>query len=111
LLFSVAILVTAASWLRAQVTVPMSQYDYGRTGANLNEWILRPSTVDSNSFGNLGTPFIDVPAGTLYIVTMTRREKDSNLWVHALDIYNGNPKFNSPSSCHFHLPELKRLRT
>ncbi len=169
--FSVAILVTAAPCLRAQVTVPMSQYDYGRTGANLNEWILSPSTVDSNRFGKifsrsvddsvyalplivpnldisgqcrnvlfvatmgntvyafdaddparvepywsknlgtpapgdswigpvhhgiLGTPFIDVPTGTIYVVTMTRKEKDSNLWVHALDIYNGNPKYNSP---------------
>jgi hypothetical protein len=27
----------------APVTVPMSQYDYGRTGANLQEWILNPS--------------------------------------------------------------------
>ena len=173
---SVAILVTAAPCLRAQVTVPMSQYDYGRTGANLNEWILNPSTVDSNRFGKifsrsvddsvyalplivpnlnisgqrrnvlfvatmantvyafdaddparvepywsknlgtpapgdswigpvhhgiLGTPFIDVPAGTLYVVTMTRKEKDSNLWVHALDIYNGNPKYNSPQLLSF----------
>ena len=174
--FSVAILVTAAPCLRAQVTVPMSQYDYGRTGANLNEWILSPSTVDSNRFGKifsrsvddsvyalplivpnldisgqrrnvlfvatmgntvyafdaddparvepywsknlgtpapgdswigpvhhgiLGTPFIDVPTGTLYVVTMTRKEKDSNLWVHALDIYNGNPKYNSPQLLSF----------
>jgi len=30
----------------AQVTVPMSQYDYERTGANLQEWMLSPSNVD-----------------------------------------------------------------
>jgi len=154
----------------AQVTVPMSQYDYERTGANLQEWILHPSNVNSTSFGkvfsrnvdasvyalpliipnmniagerrnvlfvatmgntvyafdaddpargeplwskNLGvpapgdswigpvhhgilsTPFIDVPTGTLYTVTMTR-EKESNLYVHAIDIHDGSPKYNSP---------------
>src|SRR5688500_5512473 len=174
--FTMAIVVTAAPCLRAQVTVPMSQYDYGRTGANLNEWILSPSTVDSNRFGKifsrsvddsvyalplivpnldisgqrrnvlfvatmantvyafdaddperfepywsknlgtpapgdswigpvhhgiLGTPFIDVPTGTLYTVTMVRKDNVSNLLVHALDIYNGQPKYNSPQLLSF----------
>src|SRR2546423_3182455 len=57
--FSVAILVPAAPCLRAQVMVPMSQYDYGRTGANLNEWILSPSTVDSNRFGKIFSRSVD----------------------------------------------------
>ena len=59
LLFSVAILVTAAPWLRAQVTVPMSQYDYERTGANLSEWILSPSTVNSARFGKIFSRSVD----------------------------------------------------
>ena len=155
--------------LGAQVTVEMSQYDYERTGANLQEWILHPSNVNAASFGklfsrsvdasvyalpliipnlniagerrnvlfvatmgntvyafdaddparvepywsmNLGTPapgdswigpvyhgilstpFIDVPTGTLYTVTMVRKDKESNLMVHALDILNGEPKYN-----------------
>ena len=155
--------------LSAQVTVEMSQYDYERTGANLQEWILHPSNVNSASFGklfsrsvdasvyalplivpnldiagerrnvlfvatmgntvyafdaddptrvepywskNLGTPapgdswigpvyhgilstpFIDVPTGTLYTVTMTRKNQESNLFVHALDIHDGTPKYN-----------------
>ena len=162
--------------LGAQVTVEMSQYDYERTGANLQEWILHPSNVNSAGFGklfsrsvdasvyalplivpnlniagerrnvlfvatmgntvyafdaddparvepywskNLGTPapgdswigpvyhgilstpFIDVPTGTLYTVTMVRKDKEFNLWVHALDIYNGKPKYNSPQLLSF----------
>jgi hypothetical protein len=154
----------------------MSQYDYERTGANLQEWILHPSNVNSAGFGklfsrsvdasvyalplivpnlniagerrnvlfvatmgntvyafdaddparvepywskNLGTPapgdswigpvyhgilstpFIDVPTGTLYTVTMVRKDKEFNLLVHALDIYNGKPKYNSPQLLSF----------
>lgn len=157
--------------LSAQVTVEMSQYDYGRTGANLQEWMLNPSNVNPKSFGKLfarqvdasiyalplivpnleiggerrnvlfvatmantvyafdaddparaeplwsktlgppapgdswigpvthgilSTPFIDVPTGTLYTVTMERRGTDSNLFVHAIDIHDGKPKYNSP---------------
>src|SRR2546423_6031119 len=182
--FSVAILVPAAPCLRAQVMVPMSQYDYGRTGANLNEWILSPSTVDSNRFGkifsrsvddsvyalpliipnldisgerrnvlfvatmgntvyafdaddparvepywskNLGTPapgdswigpvyhgilstpFIDMPTGTLYTVTMVRKDKEFNLLVHALDIYDGKPKYNSPQLLSFPFAKAETL--
>src|SRR5213078_4209955 len=145
----------------APVTVPMSQYDYGRTGANLEEWLLNPSNVDATHFGKLfsrrvddsiyalplivpnlnisgrrhnvmfvatmgntvyafdaddparsqpywsrnlgtpapgdswigpdhhgilGTPFIDVPTGTLYVVTMVKTGAEFNLWVNALDI-------------------------
>lgn len=162
--------------LGAQVTVEMSQYNYERTGANLQEWILHPSNVNSASFGklfsrsvdasvyalplivpnvniagerrnvlfvatmgntvyafdaddparvepywskNLGTPapgdswigpvyhgilstpFIDVPTGTLYTVTMVRKDGESNLFVHALDIHDGRPKYNSPQLLSF----------
>jgi hypothetical protein len=162
--------------LSAQVTVEMSQYNYERTGANLQEWILHPSNVNSASFGklfsrsvdasvyalplivpnlniagerrnvlfvatmgntvyafdaddparvepywskNLGTPapgdswigpvyhgilstpFIDVPTGTLYTVTMVRKDQESNLFVHALDIHDGTPKYNSPQLLSF----------
>jgi hypothetical protein len=40
----------------APVTVPMAQYDYGRTGANLQEWMLNPSNVDATHFGKLFSP-------------------------------------------------------
>src|SRR5207244_11102713 len=43
--------VTIGAPVRAPVTVPMSQYDYGRTGANLQESILNPSNVDATHFG------------------------------------------------------------
>ena len=43
----------------AQVTVPMSQYDYGRTGANLEEWMLNPSNVDATHFGKLFSRRVD----------------------------------------------------
>jgi hypothetical protein len=174
--FGIAALMALPAWLTAQVTVPMSQYDYGRTGANLQEWILKPSNVDAAHFGKLfsrsvddsvyalplivpnldisgqrrnvlfvatmnntvyafdaddparvepywstnlgtpapgdswigpvhhgilGTPFIDVPTGTLYVVTMHRKDKESNLMVHALDIYKGSPKYNSPQLLSF----------
>jgi hypothetical protein len=160
----------------AQVTVSMSQYDYGRTGANLQESMLSPSNVDATRFGKLfsrsvddsiyalplivpnldfsgrrrnvlfvatmgntvyafdaddpgqseplwsqnlgtpasgdgwigptrhgilGTPFIDVPTGTLYVVAVVAKDNEYNLWVNALDIYNGSPKFNSPQPLSF----------
>jgi len=160
----------------AQVTVPMSQYDYGRTGANLQEWMLNPSNVDASHFGKLfsrkvddsiyalplivpdlnisgrrhnvmfvatmgntvyafdaddpaqsdplwsrtlgtpapgdswigpvhhgilGTPFIDVPTGTLYVVALVLKDDEYNLWVNALDIYNGSPKYSSPQLLSF----------
>jgi hypothetical protein len=162
--------------LGAQVTVDMAQYNYERTGANIQEWILHPSNVNPANFGklfsrsvdasvyalplivpnlniagerrnvlfvatmgntvyafdaddparvepywskNLGTPapgdswigpvyhgilstpFIDVPTGTLYTVTMTRKDQESNLFVHALDIHDGSPKYNSPQLLSF----------
>jgi hypothetical protein len=171
-----AIFFVLLAQLSAQVTVEMSQYNYERTGANLQEWILHPSNVNSTSFGklfsrnvdasvyalplivpnldiagerrnvlfvatmgnsvyafdaddparvepywskNLGTPapgdswigpiyhgilstpFIDVPTGTLYTVTMVRKDKESNLFVHALDIHDGMPKYNSPQLLSF----------
>jgi hypothetical protein len=158
------------------VTVAMSQYDLGRTGANLQEWVLNPSNVDATHFGKLfsrrvddsvyalplivpdldisgnrhnvmfiasmgntvyafdaddpaqseplwsrnlgtpapgdswigpvhhgilGTPFIDVPTGTLYVVALVSKENEDNLWVNALDIYNGRPKYNSPQLLSF----------
>ena len=169
-------LICAVASVSAQVIVPMSQYDYGRTGANLQEWMLNPSNVDATNFGKLfsrsvddsvyalplivpnlkisgghhnvlfvatmgntvyafdaddpaqsaplwsrnlgtpargdnwigpdhhgvlGTPFIDVPTGTLYVVALVRTDNDDNLWVHALDIYSGSPKFNSPQRLSF----------
>lgn len=172
----VGILFVLLAQLSAQVTVEMSQYNYERTGANLQEWILHPSNVNPANFGklfsrnvdasvyalplvvpnvniagarrnvlfvatmantvyafdaddparvepywskNLGTPapgdswigpihhgilstpFIDVPTGTLYTVTMVRKDKESNLFVHALDIHDGTPKYNSPQLLSF----------
>ena len=160
----------------AQVTVPMSQYDYERTGANLQETILNPSNVVPAQFGKLfsrpvddtvyalplivpnlnvagrrhnvmfvatmantvyafdaddpaqstplwsrrlgtpaagdswigplhhgilGTPFIDIATGTLYAVALVQTGAETNLWVHALDIYNGNPKYHSPQRLSF----------
>jgi len=168
--------VTIGAPVRAPVTVPMSQYDYGRTGANLQESILNPSNVDATHFGKLfsrrvddsiyalplivpdveisgqrhnvlfiatmgntvyafdaddpaqseplwscnlgtpapgdswigpihhgilGTPFIDVPTGTLYVVALVSKENEYNLWLNALDISNGSPKYNSPQLLSF----------
>src|SRR6266487_4127162 len=165
------VITAVAVLVGAPFTVPMSQYDYGRTGANLQEWLLNPSNVDATHFGKLfsrrvddsiyalplivpnlsisgqphnvmfvasmgntvyafdaddpaqsehlwsrnlgtpapgdswigpthhgilGTPFIDVPTGTLYVVALVLKDNEYNLWVNALDIYNGSPKYNSP---------------
>ena len=173
-----------AAELSAQVTVEMSQYDYERTGANLQELILHPSNVNAASFGklfsrkvdasvyalpliipnlsiagerrnvlfvatmgntvyafdaddparteaywskNLGTPaagdswigpihhgilstpFIDVSSGTLYTVTLQRKGKESNLFVHALDIHDGTPKYNSPQLLSFPFARAETL--
>src|SRR5262245_56350806 len=170
------LIIVVSVWAAAQVTVPMSQYDYGRTGANLQESVLKPSNVDATHFGKLfsrsvddsvyalplivpnldiaarrhnvlfvatmnntvyafdaddpsqaeplwsrnlatpppgdswigpthhgvlGTPFVDVAGGTLYVVTMVQKGEEYNLWVNALDIYNGSPKYNSPQLLSF----------
>jgi hypothetical protein len=170
------IIIVVRASVSAQVTVPMSQYDYGRTGANLQEWMLNQSNVDAAHFGKLfsrkvddsiyalplivpnldisgqrhnvmfvasmgntvyafdaddpaqseplwsrnlgtpapgdswigpthhgilGTPFIDVPTGTLYVVALVLKDDEYNLWVNALDIYNGSPKYNSPQRLSF----------
>ena len=163
-------------WIDAQVTVPMSQYDFERTGANRQERILNPSNVEPNRFGKLfsrsvddsvyalplivsnlniggrqrnvmfvatmgntvyafdaddpaqpeplwsrnlgtpapgdnfigpahhgilGTPFIDVKSGTLYVVALVRKGDDANLWVNALDLTAGVPKYGSPQLMSF----------
>jgi len=167
---------TAAASVSGPVTVAMSQYDYGRTGANLQESILKPSNVDATHFGKLfsrtvddsiyalplivpdldisgarhnvvfvasmgntvyafdaddpaqsaplwsrnlgtpapgdswigpvhhgilGTPFVDVPTGTLYVVALVLKDNDYNLWLNALDIHNGGLKYNSPQLLSF----------
>jgi hypothetical protein len=171
-----ALIPAAVVCVSAQVTVPMSQYDNGRTGANLQEWMLNPSNVNATTFGKLfsrsvddsiyalplivpdltisgqrhnvmfvatmgntvyafdaddpaqseplwsrnlgtpapgdsfigpthhgilGTPYIDVPTGTLYVVTLVLKDDQYNLWVNALDIYSGTPKYNSPQLMSF----------
>jgi len=171
-----AIVLALSPCVSAQVTVPMSQYDYARTGANLQEWMLNPSNVNATTFGKLfsrivddsiyalplivpdltisgqrhnvmfvatmrntvyafdaddpaqseplwsrnlgtpapgdswigpthhgilGTPFIDVQTGTLYVVTLVHKDDESNLWVNALDMVTGSPKYNSPQLLSF----------
>lgn len=171
-----AAICAVATSVGAQVTVQMSQYDYGRTGANLQEWMLDPSNVDATHFGKLfsrsvdasiyalplivpnlnisgqrhnvmfvasmantvfafdaddpgrseplwsrnlgtpapgdswigpthhgilGTPFIDLPTGTLYVVAMVAKGSDYHLTVNALDIYNGSLKYNAPQLLSF----------
>jgi hypothetical protein len=173
---SLGFLLALSVCLRAQVTVPMSQYDFERTGANLQERILNPTNVNPTQFGklfsrnvdnsvyalplivpnlqiaggrhnvlfvatmgntvyafdaddpareapfwsrNLGaatpgdsfigpthhgilsTPFIDVPSSTLYVVTFVQKDDQYNLWVNALDIVTGTPKYNSPQMMSF----------
>ena len=50
---------TVAASVGGPATVPMSQYDYGRTGANLQESILKPSNVDATHFGKLFSRTVD----------------------------------------------------
>ena len=54
-----ALILAADVCVSAQVTVPMSQYDYGRTGANLQEWMLNPSNVNATTFGKLFSRSVD----------------------------------------------------
>ena len=46
----------------------MSQYDYERTGANLQEWILHPSTVNSAGFGKLFSRSVDASVYALPLI-------------------------------------------
>lgn len=64
--FAVAFFVIPAV---AQVTVPTSQYDNQRTGANVHETVLAPKNVNPHQFGKLGAFKVDGPvyAQPLYI--------------------------------------------
>src|SRR5260370_1093195 len=174
--YCLGLLVVVHAWTAAEVTVPMSQYDYERSGASLQEWVLNPSNVDATHFGKLfsrtvddsiyalplivpnldisgkrhnvvfvatmgntvyafdgddpaqsaplwsrtlgtpapgdswigpvhhgilGTPFVDVPTGTFYVVALVLKDDDYNLWLNALDIHDGSPKYNSPQLLSF----------
>ena len=55
--------------------------------------------------GILGTPFVDVPTGTLYMVAMVSKDNEYNLLVNALDIHNGRRNTTRHNSCRFHLPD------
>ena len=68
LLFWFGISFTLPVWLSAQVTVPMSQYDYERTGANLQEWILNPSNVNAASFGKIFSRSVDASIYALPLI-------------------------------------------
>ena len=59
------------------------------------------SWIGPTHHGILGTPFIDVPTGTLYVVALVAKDGEYHLWVNALDIYNGSPKYNSPQRLTF----------
>jgi hypothetical protein len=55
----IAIVLAVPAMAGAQVTVPMSQYGYERTGANLQERILNPSNVNPVTFGKLFSRNVD----------------------------------------------------
>ena len=42
-----------------------------------------------------------MPTGTLYVVALVSKENEYDLWLNALDIYNGRPKYNSPQLLSF----------
>ena len=68
LLGKCGILFVLLAQLSAQVTVEMSQYNYERTGANLQEWILHPSNVNSASFGKLFSRSVDASVYALPLI-------------------------------------------
>ena len=59
------------------------------------------SWIGPDHHGILGTPFIDVPTGTIYVVALVQKNNEYNLWVNALDIQDGSPKYNSPQLLSF----------
>ena len=60
-----------------------------------NNWI-GPFT-----FGILSTPFFDRSTNTIYLVSKNNQDKRVSNWVHALDVFTGQPKFNSPQEINF----------
>ena len=65
----IAVLLMAGTDARAQVNVTTFQNDIGRTGQNLNETILTPSTVNASQFGKLFSHSVDadIYAQPLYL--------------------------------------------
>lgn len=52
--------------------------------------------IGPDNWGILSTPYVDVESGTLYAVARARQGSETGLWLHALDLHDGRPKFNSP---------------
>ncbi len=83
--------------------VTTSQYGFARTGANLNEFILTPQTVNASRFGKLGAlavdgpiyaqplflPAVDLPGKGIHDLVYVATEHDS---VYAFDAQAGSPE-------------------
>jgi hypothetical protein len=101
-----AIIFAVPAWVSAQVTVPMSQYDYERTGANLQEWMLNPSNVTLRlkwlrDDGNVRFMLFKANHALEKVADYTKLPDDT--WVvevRALRLRVSGP---SPSECRFRL--------
>jgi List-Bact-rpt repeat protein len=56
---AITILAAATQWCFGQVSVPMAQYNFNRTGANLSEFVLNTSNVNPAHFGKLFARTVD----------------------------------------------------
>jgi hypothetical protein len=68
------------------------------------------SWIGPLTHGILSTPYIDLSTSTIYVVAKTQVAADDiGLVIHALDIRNGNHKFNTPVRMTF--PHLDGVKT
>jgi hypothetical protein len=68
---------------------------------NLAPSIAFPPSVDGGyvqpEMGIMSTPAIDLTTGTLYVVAATQQGADAAMYLNALDLATGAPKFGSPA--------------
>ena len=79
-----------AGWAQEQVSVLTSNYDNNRTNANVQEKILTPSNVNTDSFGKIGTFPVDgaIYAQPLYAGGVRIAGKGTRNVVFAVTMHN-----------------------
>jgi hypothetical protein len=117
-LFLSAVAFCALSLASAQVAVPTSHENNARTGANTNEFLLKPSNIDKNNFGRLFSypldyqslaqplyvPNVNIPGkgihNVVYVATMADSvyafDAESNGGANASPLWHVN--FTNPSA-------------